>query len=470
MIDEKSKHLSRLVFVLDGLVVVLSYIWAVHAHAMFLPDKEIDTLLHLALLPLILPSLGLGFSYWGAYRQLRTSLVNYAWIVARAYILTLALLIMILFFLGEHGISRIVITVFTVLSVTLLILMRATLTWWYFKRLKIKDESRMKVLVVGTGERAVRVTELLRKNADWGVDVVGYLDTDAGMVGTELCGSKVIGTVNEISNILKWHVVDEVVLAVPRSMIEDVGSIVDACSEEGVRLRLMADLFDFQVARMRLDVLGGVPLLNFEPVAQHEAELFLKRLIDIVLTAAAMPILLPILVAIAIAVKLDSPGPVFFVQQRVGYRKRVFPMYKFRSMVVGSEQKLKEIEHLNEASGPIFKIANDPRVTRVGKFLRKTSLDELPQLFNVLLGHMSLVGPRPMSIRDVNLFDRGIQRKRFSVKPGLTCLWQISGRSSLPFEKWLELDLAYIENWSLKLDMKILFKTVPVVLKGEGAV
>jgi lipopolysaccharide/colanic/teichoic acid biosynthesis glycosyltransferase len=169
-------------------------------------------------------------------------------------------------------------------------------------------------------------------------------------------------------------------------------------------------------------------------------------------------------------VKLDSPGEIFFVQQRVGLRKRLFPMIKFRSMYRDAEERLKEIEHLNEAEGPIFKMTNDPRVTRVGRFIRKTSIDELPQLFNVLMGHMSLVGPRPMSIRDVDLFDKGIQRKRFSVKPGITCIWQISGRSNLPFEKWLELDLEYIENWNLWLDTKILFKTIPAVVFSRGAV
>jgi len=182
-----------------------------------------------------------------------------------------------------------------------------------------------------------------------------------------------------------------------------------------------------------------------------------------------MPVVLPLLAVAGIAIKMDSPGPVVFVQQRVGLKKRYFPMFKLRSMHVDAEEKLKEMEHLNEADGPIFKMKNDPRVTRVGAFIRKTSIDELPQLFNVLRGDMSLVGPRPMSIRDVDLFDRGIQRRRFSVKPGLTCIWQISGRSDLPFHKWLELDLEYIEHWSLGLDFKILFKTPAAVLKSKGA-
>jgi lipopolysaccharide/colanic/teichoic acid biosynthesis glycosyltransferase len=182
-----------------------------------------------------------------------------------------------------------------------------------------------------------------------------------------------------------------------------------------------------------------------------------------------MPFILPLLAIVAVAIKRDSPGPALFKQLRVGQNKRRFLLYKFRTMLDGSERMQNEVEHLNEAAGPIFKITNDPRVTRVGRILRRASLDELPQLFNVLRGEMSLVGPRPMSVRDVNLFDRGIQRKRFSVKPGLTCLWQVSGRSNLPFEKWLELDLWYIEHWSLLLDLKILLKTIPAVFRGTGA-
>jgi len=179
---------------------------------------------------------------------------------------------------------------------------------------------------------------------------------------------------------------------------------------------------------------------------------------------------LPLMALVAIVIRVDSPGASVFTQQRVGLRKRRFKLYKFRSMVVDAEKRLDEVEHLNEADGPNFKIKDDPRVTRIGKILRKTSIDELPQLFNVLIGDMSLVGPRPMSTRDVDLFDKGIQRKRFSVKPGITCIWQVSGRSDLSFDDWLRLDLEYIDQWSLGLDFKILLKTVPVVLLGKGAV
>jgi exopolysaccharide biosynthesis polyprenyl glycosylphosphotransferase len=309
----------------------------------------------------------------------------------------------------------------------------------------------------------------LQEQMAWGVEVVGYVDPDPTRVGMTVLGVPVIGTIENIHDCLKNNVIDEVIIAISRTMLKDAEPIVLACEQEGIRLRFMADVFNVQVARISLSEIKGIPLLNMEPVAQDSQQLLAKRVFDVTCTLLALPILIPIFLIVAIAIKLDSPGPVFFVQQRVGIRKYIFPMYKFRSMYIDAEEKLKEIEHLNEAEGPIFKIKNDPRITRLGRFIRKTSIDELPQLINVLKGEMSLVGPRPMSIRDVDLFDHGVQRKRFSVQPGLTCIWQISGRSDLPFEKWLELDLEYIDSWSFWLDIKILIKTFPVVLLSKGA-
>jgi exopolysaccharide biosynthesis polyprenyl glycosylphosphotransferase len=194
-----------------------------------------------------------------------------------------------------------------------------------------------------------------------------------------------------------------------------------------------------------------------------------KRTLDVSLSLLAMLLLSPLFLLATLIVKLTSPGPGFFVQERVGLNKRRFRLYKFRTMVADAAERQREIEHLNEASGAVFKIRNDPRLTPVGKFLRKTSIDELPQLFNVLKGDMSLVGPRPLPVRDYQGFDQDWQRRRFCVRPGITCLWQINGRSSTPFEKWMELDMEYIDHWSLGLDLKILAKTIPAVIKGAGA-
>jgi len=198
----------------------------------------------------------------------------------------------------------------------------------------------------------------------------------------------------------------------------------------------------------------------------------IKRVLDFSLSLMLLIAIAPLLLLTAILIKLTSSGPVFFVQRRIGLNKRTFDIYKFRTMGVDAELKLREIEHLNEVSGPVFKIKNDPRITPLGKFLRKTSIDELPQLFNVLRGDMSLVGPRPLQLRDYELFTESgedWQRCRFSVRPGITCLWQVNGRNSLPFQQWMELDLQYVRNWSLWLDLQILAKTVPAVLRGSGA-
>jgi exopolysaccharide biosynthesis polyprenyl glycosylphosphotransferase len=231
----------------------------------------------------------------------------------------------------------------------------------------------------------------------------------------------------------------------------------------------MADFYDFDAARVSLATVNKIPLLTFESVAMSEFSLMIRRIFDMIVVLAFSPLIALILLILAAAIKLDSPGPVFFLQERVGLHKRRFKMIKLRTMVVDAEARMKEVEHLNEAKGPNFKIKDDPRITRVGGFLRKSSLDELPQLINVLRGQMSLVGPRPMSVRDVDLFDSAIQRKRFSARPGMTCLWQISGRSDLDFDDWLKLDLYYIDNWSIWLDLKILVKTIPCVLRGSGA-
>ena len=195
-----------------------------------------------------------------------------------------------------------------------------------------------------------------------------------------------------------------------------------------------------------------------------------KRSLDIVISALLLVILSPLALITAIAIKIDSPGPVHFVQERVGLNKRKFRLYKFRTMADGADQKQCDLEDLNEVCGPVFKIKNDPRITPVGKILRKTSIDELPQLFNVLKGDMSLVGPRPLPVRDYNGFNEDWQRRRFSVRPGITCLWQVSGRSNISFEKWMELDMEYIDKWSLWLDFTILTKTIPAVLRGSDAV
>ncbi|MFU8814067.1 MAG: sugar transferase [Pseudomonadales bacterium] len=345
---------------------------------------------------------------------------------------------------------------------------RIFLRWWYLARRRDTRINYLKVLVIGSGDRARKLISKYRDASEWGVDIVGILDRDAA-AGDKVDGVEVLGGLDCIEDVLSHRVIDEVVVCLPRSMLNDLDSLVHACEQQGVCLKFMADLYDIEAGKVGLERVGSLPVLSFEPVPRDEVMLITKRVFDVLLVVMALPVVLPILALVAVAVKLDSKGPVLFVQERVGLHKRRFKLLKFRSMHVDAEQRLKEIEHLNEAEGPIFKIRNDPRVTRVGRFIRRTSLDELPQLLNVLVGDMSIIGPRPMSVRDVELFNCAIQRKRFSVPPGLACLREISGRSQLSFDRWLELDLKYIDEWCLLLDFKIMLKAIPAVMRGDGA-
>lgn len=323
------------------------------------------------------------------------------------------------------------------------------------------------VLVVGSGPRAFNLYRNLY--ADVQTHVIGFVDSNDHIEQAEI-RFQMLGRLEELESILVHQVVDEVLIALPiKSCYQQIQDTITICERVGVESRYLADIFQSSIARVRYEESASSPMVALK-VATDDTRLVVKRAIDVIGALAGLVVLAPLFLTIAIAIKLTSPGSVLFVQERYGLNKRRFHMYKFRTMVVNAEALQISIEHLNEAQGPVFKIKHDPRMTRVGGFLRRTSLDELPQLVNVLRGEMSLVGPRPMSVRDVLLFPESWLMRRFSVIPGLTCLWQISGRSNLTFDDWIRLDLKYIDNWSLGLDAKILAKTVPVVLRGTGAV
>jgi exopolysaccharide biosynthesis polyprenyl glycosylphosphotransferase len=469
MIEQQNLELRRTVMLADGSLTIAAY--GVACAVRFGLDREtMDLLSHLALILAIVPLWMLLLPLFGAYDSPRTmSARDYLWATTQSVVAGLAVILCGLFLFRVQHLSRAVIVAFAALNVAALFAARLWMIH-FFRRSIDRAENVRRVLIVGTGDRAKGLAEALLRRSEWGLHIVGHLDPDPARAGTRVLGSPVLGTVDDIGAILRDQVIDEVLIAIPRDMLGAVEKVAKACEEEGIKHCLMADIFDTKVARVHVTRFVSIPLLLFEPVAQDERRLLVKRMIDLAATLFILPLLLPLIALIAAAVKLDSKGPVFFRQDRVGYLKRRFRMLKFRTMVDGADKLQTQLEHLNEAAGPIFKIKNDPRVTRVGRFLRRTSLDELPQIFHVIAGDMSLVGPRPMSLRDVQLFEQGIQRKRFSVRPGLTCLWQVSGRSLLPFSKWLELDLYYIDNWSLALDLRILVKTIPVVLKGTGAV
>jgi exopolysaccharide biosynthesis polyprenyl glycosylphosphotransferase len=266
-------------------------------------------------------------------------------------------------------------------------------------------------------------------------------------------------------------VVDEVVVTLPiKSFYAEASRIAALCEEQGITIHILSNLFEPTLARSKTEALHDDALITLPRGAPEGWALHVKRLMDIVLSLAGIIWFAPVFLIVAALIRLTSRGPAYFVQKRVGLNKRLISVYKFRTMVLDAEQKQVDLEHLNEVTGPVFKIKNDPRITSVGHFLRTTSIDELPQLFNVLKGDMSLVGPRPLPLRDYQGFDKDWQRRRFSIRPGITCLWQSSGRSSTQFDRWMELDMEYIDRWSVWLDLQILVRTLPAVLRGSGAV
>jgi exopolysaccharide biosynthesis polyprenyl glycosylphosphotransferase len=328
------------------------------------------------------------------------------------------------------------------------------------------------LLIVGTNARAIGFAKRLQERTELGYRILGFVDNDwAGLGQFPLAELPLQGTLNQVPAILREHVVDEVAVFLPmKSLYDETSRIVSQCEEQGIIVRILSDIFNLKLGHLKADPLDPGEMLTICAGAIVGWRALVKRLFDITLALPLTLIFAPLFGIVALLIKLDSSGPVFFIQERLGLNKRKFRLYKFRTMVMEAEKMIHDLEHLNETKGAAFKITNDPRVTRIGKILRKLSIDELPQLINVLKGDMSLVGPRPLPMRDYNGFSQDWQRRRFSVLPGLTCLWQIGGRSFITFERWMELDMEYIDHWSLWLDLKILFKTIPAVLRREGAV
>lgn len=327
------------------------------------------------------------------------------------------------------------------------------------------------VIIVGSGPRGSALGEQVRKRPDLGYLLLGYVD-DLPAPANPCHGGreKLLGTLAEIEQVLTGHAVDEVLVGLPvKSYYGEIARIISLSEDLGVTVRMPADFFPLEAARTELNYLGGLPIMTVKTPRPSFGGLLLKRVFDLALASLLLLLALPAIVVIAACIKLDSQGPLFFGQLRVGLNRRPFRMLKFRTMVVGAERQQAELEARNEVAGAAFKIKDDPRVTRVGRVLRRFSLDELPQLWNVLKGEMSIVGPRPLPARDVEAFSRRWQNRRFSVKPGLTCLWQANGRHDIAFDEWMELDLQYIDQWSFGLDLEIVLKTVPSVIRGTGA-
>ncbi|MBN1919664.1 MAG: undecaprenyl-phosphate glucose phosphotransferase [Anaerolineae bacterium] len=325
-----------------------------------------------------------------------------------------------------------------------------------------------RVIIVGAGEVGRRVIRTIVAQPQLGYHIVGYVDDNPAKGEKEIGRIKGLGAINSLADAITNESVDEVLITLPWSFHRRILNVLRECERRHVIARIVPDLFQLSLSQVEVSNLGGVPLISVREIAFSRAALIFKRAFDIAGATLGIVVGAPLLALITVAIKIDSPGPVFFTQTRIGKSYRQFRIVKFRSMYVGAEEEQQKLLEFNEADGPLFKIRDDPRLTRVGAFLRRTSLDELPQLFNVLTGEMSLVGPRPPVPSEVACYQPW-HMQRLGVPGGMTGLWQVSGRSELTFDEMVLLDIYYIEHWSPWLDLQILLRTIPKVLLAKGA-
>jgi len=327
------------------------------------------------------------------------------------------------------------------------------------------------MLILGTNSRAMEFARRLSASPERGYRLLGFVDDEwPGMGELKNEGFQIVSNYAGLAEYLRRNIVDEVAIYLPfGSFYKHSFEVASLCEQHGITMRFNSDVFGLKTTRWRAEEFEGDQYIATYTGSNEIWPRFAKRALDVAGASIALFCFSPVLLAAAIAIKVDSPGPVFFLQERIGVNKRRFKIFKFRTMIPNAEKMMSALETYNEVTGPVFKIKNDPRITPIGKLLRRSSIDELPQLLNVLRGDMSLVGPRPLPVRDYEGFSEDWQRRRFSVKPGITCLWQVNGRSGITFDQWMLLDLQYMDEWSLWLDCKILAKTIPAVLRGSGA-
>ncbi|HLV60507.1 MAG TPA: sugar transferase [Fredinandcohnia sp.] len=393
--------------------------------------------------------------YWGERRAFSRDAVALAWTaVGTAIVLAAAA-----FLLKQQHQSRPLVVLYLAFAFFQALALRGIVRLL----LRRRGLTRRRSVVVGGGEQMEEVCRALAAQPE--VDLVGAITLPDAPPPP---GVRHLGHLGDAERILRSEVVDEVVFVIPGTHLAEVEHAFIAAEDLGLATKLSLGFLPARKSRIDYEEVGGTPFLGFTTAPTHPISLALKRAFDIVVSAVALVLCAPLFLVIAIAIKLDSPGPVFFGQVRSGLNGRRFTLWKFRSMVVDAEKRLAALRDKNEMSGPVFKMKDDPRVTRVGRFLRRTSLDELPQFWNVLVGQMSVVGPRPPLPSEVDRYERW-HRRRLSVKPGITCIWQVSGRNEIDFEDWMKLDLAYIDQWSLWLDIKIVLRTIPAVIFGRGA-
>jgi exopolysaccharide biosynthesis polyprenyl glycosylphosphotransferase len=478
MLRQKARLIARIVYLVDLALTSVAFFAAFFVRDLLLPQispHNFPTGLfplreYLKVYPLVLIIWSVLLFTYHSYHSHRTvPLRREASTIFRVAVVGNLLLATLAYLLPLRQLSRAWFVLFGVGSAVLIIiekiLLRAIARYVRSKGLNYRT-----VIIVGTGRRATEIARMIEEHKYWGYKILGFV-SDGHRLSNGWARYRIFGQVPDLKRILEMQMtepIDEVVFAVTRKKLDEMKQIFLMCEELGIRTRVAMNFFQNRVARIEIEELEGVPFLTFTTTPSNETQLAFKRLLDVAVSLVLLALSAPAILLAVIAIKLTSPGSVLFKQQRIGLNGRSFTLYKFRTMIEDAHERRGEVEHLNEMTGPVFKMKDDPRITAVGRILRKFSLDEIPQFWNVLKGDMSLVGPRPPIPEEVASYHRW-HRRRLSMKPGLTCLWQVSGRNNIDFDRWMQLDLQYIDNWSPTLDLKILLRTIPAVLLGRGA-
>ncbi|HMO02500.1 MAG TPA: sugar transferase [Oligoflexia bacterium] len=497
MLKENWRALKRIEQLCDNLIIIIAFFSAYYGRSSLLfwddyfgfdipfggaqlaPLKDYLILLFVALI-----SYNVLLSMSGAYNSMR---LNNGWQLLRIGFFSSLIVFFLLsgvIFILKLDLSRSFLILFT-LTVAFGVGLLRYLVLLLLRFWRARGKNFRSIIICGIGDQALRLMREIAARPELGIRVRSFADlrsasdiAPADLVAFKLSLGKLSGLaipkrviqgIEAIDSALSEYVVDEIIFTDVVEVMPLVRDMIAICAERGVRTTIAADIFSVGLIKSGISHFGGMPLIHFQTPPGDRWELALKRWIDIVCGSILLVLLLPLMALIAILIKLTSPGPVLYVQKRVGLNGRLFDLYKFRSMYQDADKMQKELLQYNEMSGPVFKMKHDPRVTKLGKILRKFSLDELPQLYNVIRGDMSLVGPRPPIPGEVSVYERS-DRRRLSMRPGMTCIWQVSGRNKInSFDSWVKLDLEYIDNWSLALDLWIMLKTIPVVLIGAGA-
>jgi exopolysaccharide biosynthesis polyprenyl glycosylphosphotransferase len=473
MLNEREAVIRRMMLVADGVVITGAFLGAyflrtlVHIPGLIAdaPERFND---YLVILFMVAPV----WCFWlfrngiySSWRQARPW--RMAWAVLKATLEAVLLTGAALFLFKVTFVSRLFLVMFAGLGFLGLV-GEKLFVFSIVRERRRKGLDFRQLLIIGTGRRAAEFVGRIRAHSEWGLRVVGAVEDERGRNVVRVEGVEVIGHVADLPAILHRVTVDEVVIVVPRLRLSSVEKAVRECEIEGVPVAVAVDLFEMKIARACPTELNGTPLLSFRTTVPSEWQLLAKRAIDLAIALPLIGLLSPFFLVLVVLIRATSPGPAFFRQERVGLNKRRFLIFKFRTMSQAAQKDLAKVDIYEEIYGREWKNKKMAYVTPVGRWLRKFSLDELPQLFNVVRGHMSLVGPRPTLPSEVEQYQTWF-RRRFSMRPGMTCLWQVSGRRDVLLDEWMQMDLEYLDNWSLSLDIKILLKTIPAALFGRGA-